>query len=478
MDNYANDPIQMVVMLLATTVNECNPNIPKEAALAMFLKRNLERIRGCRSNMDVFRELLVGCNAIICTLDGSSEWQAYMVEMANTFFDGINRAFIDNGEPGYCKARLGDPLTTELSTGTSSPRSQESIARNPSTPYDRLVALSAADDWEVRAGVASNQATPADLLRKLAADPDEGVRSYVARNVNTPGDVLESLSSDSSEYVRDFLAQNTALPLPLMSKLAGDPDWRPRSGIAGNPNAHSDLLEQLVKDPDERVRELARRNPNYSAQLVFPEAEIIDLIAGLEAGTCPIPANESSRLSMVSPRTASAACSRGISLRNSGDLAGANEAFTEMLHLQDTVHSTALWAWARVLLLAKDFKHVQMLMHAEFANDHRGTRLFNPFLWMNVKLNLSGTMYVYDESITNYRTQDLNWFKDPKQIVDCIRSLGNGGDFWMQNYEWTPADYQEFKKYFSSKSYLAYDGTQHTWAKRKLFGGVEILSRP
>lgn len=40
-----------------------------------------------------------------------------------------------------------------------------------------------------------------------------------------------------------------------------------------------------------------------------------------------------------------------------------------MLHLQDAINSTALWAWARVLLLVKDFKHTQLLMHAEFAND-------------------------------------------------------------------------------------------------------------
>lgn len=465
MDNYSNDPIQMVVMLLATTVNECNPSIPKEAALATFLKSTLERIRGCRSNKDVFRELLVGCNAIICTLDGSSEWQAYMVETANTFFDGINRAFIDDGDPGYRKALLGDPLTTELSTGKSSPESPASIARTPSTPYEQLVTLSTADDWEVRAGVAANEATPDDLLRKLAVDPDEGVRSYVARNENTPGDVLEALSSDASEYVRDFLAQNSALPLSLMSKLAADPNWRPRSGIAENPNAPSDLLVQLAMDPDVRVRELARKNPNWDARPVFPEAEIIDLIASLEAGDCTIPASESARLSTITPRAASEACSKAISLRKSGDLVGANEAFIEMFRLQDAINPTALWTWARVLLLAKDFRHAQLLLHAECASEYRGVQLFNPFVWMNIRLNLPGfeVNWLHDGSVPNYEIYGVNWFDNPKQLAERIRTLGNDGGYWQSNYEWTANDYAEFIRYFSPLSYLAYDDTLYAW---------------
>lgn len=264
MNGYPNDPIQMGMMLLITAVNECDLRNHKEAELARFLQNTIERIRGCRSNTDVFRELLVGCNAIISSLDGSAEWKAYMVETANAFFDGINRAFVDEGEPGYHKAGYGDSLTTELIIQSPSRVSPTFLARDSSTSYAQLSSLSHDEDWEVRAGVASNPATPEDLLRELASDCDEGVRSYVARNKNTPRDVLEVLSSDASEYVRDFLAQNPALPISLMRKLADDPHWRPRSGLAENPNTPAELVERLEIDSDPRVRDLARKNPNGS----------------------------------------------------------------------------------------------------------------------------------------------------------------------------------------------------------------------
>ena len=162
---------------------------------------------------------------------------------------------------------------------------------------------------------------------------------------------------------------------------------------------------------------------------------------------------------MVSPRAACDACSDGVRLRKSGDLVAANEAFTEMLHLQDTINTTALWAWSRTMLLAKDFKSAQLLMHAEVANDYRGVRVFNPFAWMNVRLNLPGfeVEWRYDGSVPNYEIYGVNWFKDPRQLVERICSLGNDGGYWESNYEWTPDDYSEFKRYFSSRSYLAYD---------------------
>lgn len=265
MGGYPNDPIQMGMMLLMTAANECDPRNYQEAELARFLHNTIGRIRGCRSNTDVFRELLVGCNAIISSLDCSAEWKAYMVETANAFFDGINRAFVDNGEPGYRKARFGDPLSTTVEVNRQSRQSPVSQAKDESTPYAQLVTLSHDDDWEVRAGVASNSATPESLLRELATDSNEGVRSYVARNENAPRDVLEVLSSDASEYVRDFLAQNPALPLPLMLKLAVDPHWRPRSGLAENPNIPTELVERLKMDSDPRVRGLAMQNPSGSS---------------------------------------------------------------------------------------------------------------------------------------------------------------------------------------------------------------------
>lgn len=200
-------------------------------------------------------------------------------------------------------------------------------------------------------------------------------------------------------------------------------------------------------------------------ELVFPESEVIDLITSLEADTCPVPASDSARLSTITPRAAWAACNRGIDLRKKGDLSGANEAFVEMFHLQDAINPTALWAWTRVLLLAKDFKHAQLLMHVEVANDYRGVQLFNPFIWMNVRLNLPGfeVNWLYDGSVPNYEVYGVNWFDDPKQICDRISSLGNDGGYWESNYTWAPDDYAEFIRYFSPLSYLAYDGVPYTW---------------
>ncbi|WP_418742668.1 hypothetical protein, partial [Enorma massiliensis] len=104
-------------------------------------------------------------------------------------------------------------------------------------------------------------------------------------------------------------------------------------------------------------------------QLNFPEDEVISLIKSLETDTCPIPSSNSDK---VSPRSAADARMEGIDLKRSGDLVSANEKFIEMLHLQDTICSDGLWSWAKVLLLAKDFRHLQLLMHAEFANHYRG----------------------------------------------------------------------------------------------------------
>lgn len=260
MNANAGNPVQMGTMLLAMVANECDLHRSREAELARFLGDTLARIRGCQSNADIFKQLLVGCNAVICSLDGSAAWHADAVDTASAFFDGVNRAFVDNGEHGFRKARFGDPLTTDMVADVTSPTSAVSMSRDPSTSLERLVSLSRDGDWEVRAGVASNPATPEALLRKLAVDRDEGVRSYTARNANTPADVLDTLSHDSSEYVRDFLAQNPSLPLPLMRRLASDPHWRPRSGVAENPSSPIELLRMLSMDPDERVRSLARQN--------------------------------------------------------------------------------------------------------------------------------------------------------------------------------------------------------------------------
>lgn len=92
---------------------------------------------------------------------------------------------------------------------------------------------------------------------------------------------------------------------------------------------------------------------------------------------------------------------------------------------------TGLWSWAKVLLLAKDFKHLQLLMHAEFANYYRGESLFSPTEWMNVHLNMPGLEieWLYDDSKPNYRISALDYFEYPEQLIERIYSYG--GQQWV-----------------------------------------------
>lgn len=194
----------------------------------------------------------------------------------------------------------------------------------------------------------------------------------------------------------------------------------------------------------------------------FPENEMIELIHGLEAGTCPIPSSNSDR---VSPREAADLRMEGIELKRNGDLVGANQKFIEMFRQQDTICSDGLWSWAKVLLLAKDFEHLQLLMHAEFANNYRGESLFSPMEWMNVHLNMPGLEieWLYDGSKPNYRISALDYFEYPEQLVERISAYGGNNGYWRFNYSWSPDDYLEFIKYFGPLATLVIDNTAYRW---------------
>lgn len=209
----------------------------------------------------------------------------------------------------------------------------------------------------------------------------------------------------------------------------------------------------------------AKHKWGHMMQLAFPEAEIISLIKNLEANTCTTPQCESARLSMLTPRAANDACNRGIRLRKQGDLAGANEAFIEMFHSQDVINTTALWAWARVFLLAKDFRSAQLLMHADFASEYRGEQLFNPFEWINVRLMLPGLQidWLNDGSIPRYDIYALDYLEDPYQLVTKISELGGDDDYWKYTYAWTVDDYGAFLNYFSPLAVLAVEGEPYRW---------------
>lgn len=197
-------------------------------------------------------------------------------------------------------------------------------------------------------------------------------------------------------------------------------------------------------------------------QLSFPETEVISLIQSLEGGTCTIPSSDSER---VSPKLAADARMEGIELKRNGNLVGANEKFIAMFHQQDTICSDGLWSWAKVLLLAKDFRHLQLLMNAEFANYYRGKVLFSPFEWMNIHLNLPGLdiEWLYDGSEPNYKINALDYFEYPEQLVERIYAYGGNNGYWKFNYSWMPDDYAEFIKYFGPIATLAIDGTAYRW---------------
>ena len=197
-------------------------------------------------------------------------------------------------------------------------------------------------------------------------------------------------------------------------------------------------------------------------QLNFPEDEVISLIKSLETDTCPIPSSNSDK---VSPRSAADARMEGIDLKRSGDLVSANEKFIEMFHLQDTICSDGLWSWAKVLLLAKDFRHLQLLMHAEFANHYRGESWFVPFVWMNIHLNLPGLEieWLRDCSRPNFEIHSLDYFENPEQLVERIYAYGGNNGYWKFNYSWTPDDYAEFIKYLGPLNTLANEGKAYRW---------------
>ncbi len=196
--------------------------------------------------------------------------------------------------------------------------------------------------------------------------------------------------------------------------------------------------------------------------LDLPVAEIKSLINQLESDTCAVPPSKSLH---VTPRAAADARSEGIDLKRAGDLPAANQKFTEMFHLQDSICSDALWSWAKVLLLAKDFEHAQLLMHLEFANNNRGIVRFNPFEWMNLHLNLPelDVNYLFDGSKPGYELYNVSYFDDPRQLVDRILEYGGNDDYWRRNYTWTAEDYAEFIRHFSPLAILALDDKPYLW---------------
>ena len=200
--------------------------------------------------------------------------------------------------------------------------------------------------------------------------------------------------------------------------------------------------------------------------LDLPEDEIIALIYSLEADRCETPKSNGAE---VTPRTADESRWNGINLKRIGRLRESNEQFAEMFYAQDSISTDALWSWAKTLLLAKDFRHAQLLMHAEFANSNRGTTLFNPFEWINLHMNLPelSVDYLFDGSKPGYQIYGLNYLDNPQQVIGRIAEYGGNDGFWLAHYTWSPDDYLEFTKYFSPLAVLSADGKPYLWSADK-----------
>lgn len=198
----------------------------------------------------------------------------------------------------------------------------------------------------------------------------------------------------------------------------------------------------------------------------FPEKRLLEVIWALEENT------------MISPNGSLSAEARnlkdtGVRLKREGNLYMAHACFLEMYKVMQELNSDAFWSWAKVLLLSKDFKYAQMLMHVAYAGERRGTRTFNPFYEMNSRLQLPGFGIDMDvENIEQYYDVplgrnnpviSLNYFEDPQQLVNRIFTYGGNPTYWAKNYTWDAKDYSNFISYFGPQAFLVAANAKYSW---------------
>lgn len=162
-----------------------------------------------------------------------------------------------------------------------------SLAANPSTGEDILMALVASGGVRVRAALALNISLPDSLARILVRDDAVSVRIKLARNQNLSDQILETLAADSNPDIAEAAlsseiaspellarcsegpyaqscARNSKLPLASMEKISESEDASLRGSLAHNQALPLKLLIKLILDPKRHVAQMAIRHQKFA----------------------------------------------------------------------------------------------------------------------------------------------------------------------------------------------------------------------
>ena len=141
------------------------------------------------------------------------------------------------------------------------------VAGNPSAPDSLLRELAKDSEWNVRSMVDWNGSTPTDLLDVLSSDPEFMVRDSanesIASRPTTPAQRLRAMSADRglSESVRCAIGKNPNAPAELQRRVAMHDSPYMRVYVAGNPAAEGEVLLRLGDDVDQSVALHRDRQP-------------------------------------------------------------------------------------------------------------------------------------------------------------------------------------------------------------------------
>ena len=191
--------------------------------------------------------------------------------------------------PGRRLLRAGDPATaaTELARLSTDPDSdvRMAVARNPATPPELLITLTADDEHPgVRWWAAAHPANWPETRRfPPPVDPDEiedeeeeevaegeaievDDRTYVGVNPGPWRYVLAALAADNA--ARAWAAANPHTPPDALLALAGDLDPDVAVWVATNPNAPLLALEYLAESEDPLACRAVAANPGAPPHLL------------------------------------------------------------------------------------------------------------------------------------------------------------------------------------------------------------------
>lgn len=158
------------------------------------------------------------------------------------------------------------------------------VARNPATPTQALIALTAS--WAGRLAVACNHCTPSQVLEILARDGDPDIRQALAANPNTPISVLVRLTRDPERAVRRKVALNPSTPPRLLIWLAQQADPGLYPALLHNSNTPKEALDTLI-EADPFLVEQVGCHPNFQPLLRKAKAYLPERVGKLNLD-CPV----------------------------------------------------------------------------------------------------------------------------------------------------------------------------------------------